>query len=161
MKLEMRYTIVLLSLVLLFGCKTKKAPIKEVPLQYREKIVERLVPVQAPADSANIVARLRCDSLNRVILTSLTELKSKGVESSLSINNGLLTYDFRTAPALSYAKVRDSIVSREVPVNVYLDKPVNFITWWQRLWIAVGKGSGVLLAILLGFFIVKSLIVQK
>jgi len=152
-----KLSIIVLLIGLCFGsCKTAKLPIKEVPLQYREKIVERLVPVAAPADSANIVALFECDSLNQVILKSLDEQKSQNVKSRFSYNAGLLRYNFATAPAISFATVRDSIVYREVAVKVPVEVKVNELTWWQRLWITIGKISAALGLIILVVFVVKS-----
>lgn len=152
-----KLSIIVLLIGLCFGsCKTAKLPIKEVPLQYREKIVERLVPVAAPVDSANITALFECDSLNRVIMKSLDEQKSQAVKSRFSYNAGLLRYNFATAPAISFAVVRDSIVYREVAVKVPVEVKVNELTWWQKLWATVGKVSATLGLIILVVLIVKS-----
>lgn len=157
----MKSTIAILSLLLILACTTAKPVVTEVPIQYREKIVERLVPVQAPADSSLITAQFECDSLNKVILKSLSELKSKNVQSGFSFDKGLLSYDLKTSPSLSYAKVKDSIVYQEVAVKVPYPVITNELTWWQKLWVKMGKGAAVIGAILIGFFIVKSRIVQK
>ena len=152
-----KLSIIVLLIGLCFGsCKTAKLPIKEVPLQYREKIVERLVPVAAPADSANITALFECDSLNRVIMKSLDEQKSQNVKSRFSYNAGLLRYNFATAPTISFATVRDSIVYREVAVKVPVEVRINELTWWQKLWITIGKVAAGLGLIILVVFIVKS-----
>jgi len=152
----MKYIIVLLSLFLFAACHTTQPVIKEVPLQYREKIVERLVPVAAPADSANITALFECDSLNQVILKSLDEQKSQNVKSRFSYNAGLLRYNFATAPAISFATVRDSIIYREVAVKVPVEVKINELTWWQKLWITIGKIAAGLGTVVLVVFIVKS-----
>jgi len=154
----MRYTIVLLSFILVIGCRSTKETQNNaiVPIQYREKIVERLVPVQAPADSANIAALFECDSLNRVIMKNLDEQKSKHTESQFSFNAGVLKYKVTTAPDISFAKVRDSIVYREVPIRVPVEVKVNYLTWWQKLWINIGKGVAGLSVIAVVVALVKS-----
>ena len=53
-----------LMAILIFGCKTQAPLINEVPIQYKERIVERLVPVTLPDDSSSIKALFECDSLN-------------------------------------------------------------------------------------------------
>jgi len=141
--------------IILTACKTTQLPV-EVPILTNVKIVERLVPVAAPADSANIVALFECDSLNRVIMKSLGEQKSKNVESRFSYKAGLLEYNFATAPSVSFATVRDSIVYREVAVKVPVEVKVNELTWWQKLWITIGKIGAALGLIILVVFIVKS-----
>ena len=148
--------LMLIALVFIVAaCKTTQLPV-EVPILTNVKIVERLVPVEAPADSANIVALFECDSLNQVIMKSLDEQKSQNVKSRFSYNTGMLRYNFATAPAISFATVRDSIVYREVAVKVPVEVKVNELTWWQKLWITIGKISAALGLIILVVFIVKS-----
>ena len=141
--------------VIVAACKTTQLPV-EVPILTNVKIVERLVPVTAPADSANIMALFECDSLNQVILKSLDEQKSQNVKSRFSYNAGLLRYNFATAPLPSFATVRDSIVYREVAVKVPVEVKVNELTWWQKLWITIGKIAAGLGTVVLVVFIVKS-----
>lgn len=121
------------SLAISFGsCRTALPPVKEVPIQYREKIVERLVPVQSPADSATIAALFECDSTNQVIMKTISEQKGKSVNSRFTFDKGLFNYNLKTAPELSYAKVKDSIVYREVAIKVPVEVKVNELTWWQK-----------------------------
>lgn len=153
----MKYIIVLLSLFLFAACHTSQPAVKEVPLQYKETIVERLVPVVSPADSANIAALFECDSLNNVIMKSFNEQKSKHVESKFSFNNGLLNYNLLTAPDTIYIKGTDITITKDVPVYINVPGPVtNILTWWQKLWITVGKCAGALGLIILVIYIIKS-----
>lgn len=116
-----------------FGaCRTALPPIKEVPIQYKEKIVERMVPVQSPADSANVIALFECDSTNQVIMKALNEQKGKSINSHFTFDKGLFNYQLKTDPQLSYAKVKDSIVYREVAIKVPVEVKVNELTWWQK-----------------------------
>jgi len=147
--------LIAISALLFASCKTAQPPVKEVPIQYREKVVERLVPVQAPADSTSIEALFRCDSLNQVIMKSLTEQKGKGT-SGFTFDKGALKYNFKTAPELSYARVKDSIVYREVAVKVPVEVPVNFLTWWQKLWLRVGQIAAALGVVAVAVYIIKS-----
>lgn len=151
-----QYLMIILIGLLFVACKTSQLPVKEVPITTNVKIVERLVPVAAPADSANIVALFECDSLNRVIMKSLDEQKGQNVKSQFSYKAGLLNYKFATAPDISFAKVRDSIVYREVAVKVPVEVKVNELTWWQKLWITFGKITAGLGIIVLVVFLVKS-----
>ena len=152
----------LVLLLALTQCRSTRIPtVTEIPIQYREKIVERLVPVQAPADSSVVTAQFRCDSLNRVILKSLSELKGKNVQSGFTFSAGVMKYDFHTSSSLSYARVKDSIIYRDVPVKVTVDKPINYLTWWQKLWVGIGKGAAIFVMIISIAAIVKNLIVMK
>jgi hypothetical protein len=128
----MRYIIVILSFLLFTACRIAKPVINEVPIQYKEKVVERLVAVQSPADSANIVALFECDSTNQVIMKAISEQKGKSVLSRFSFDKGSLNYQFKTAPTLTYTVVKDSIVYREVAIKVPVEVKVNELTWWQK-----------------------------
>ena len=141
------------------GCKsveTLHAPAVQVPIQYREKVVERLVAVQSPADSANIEALFECDSLNRVIMKTLNEQKSNNVSSRVTFAAGVMRYKLETRPDISYIPVKDSIVYREVAVQVPVEVKINVLTWWQQLWITVGKVAFGLIGLLIGYTVLKA-----
>lgn len=143
----------LLVIILMFGCKTAQVPpIKEVPIQYKEKIVERLVPVELPADSTNLLALFECDSTNKVILKELTEAKSKRIQSLFSFNDGLLKYNAKAIPDKAYVPVKDTSKEKEVPVIVNVPFEVNKLTDIQIIEIYAGR---LLLGLLLGYGIYK------
>jgi len=125
--------------VAIFGCKTQRPAIVEVPVQYKERIVERLVPVQLPADSSNFYALLECDSTNQVILKELSEEKTKRVQSQVSFNNGLLKYLTVTVRDTVFLSAKDSIIYKEIPVRVEIPVEVNKLTQWQVLQIWAGR----------------------
>lgn len=130
----------LVIIVLMMGCKTSRPLIQEVPIQYKEKIVERLIPVELPVDSANILALFECNDLNQVIMKELTEVKSKRIQSLFSFNAGQLKYNFKSALDTVYLPAKDSIVSRDVPVIVNVPGPeVNKLTKWQSTQIMAGR----------------------
>lgn len=111
---------VLVLLVLMFAsCKTQKPQYPaQVPVHTKEKVVERLVPYALPADSTTITALFECDSLNNVQLKELSELKTKGLQSDFSFNNGKLNYQLKQPPDTIYIPAKDSIVERDVPILV-------------------------------------------
>lgn len=146
----------LLLLLTLAACATTNRTAVQVPVEYREKVVERMVAVQSPADSANLLALLECDSLNRVVLKQLSEAKGSRISTSFTLDSGLLSYKLRVRPELSYAKARDSIVYREVAVSVPVETVVNRLTWWQSFWVRVGKASAALMLIGALILFVKS-----
>lgn len=141
--------------VLIVSCKVAQTPIVTVPIQYKEKIVERLVPVVNPEDSANVMALFECDSANQVILKSLSEEKSRRVESQFTYSQGQLKYGAKTKPEIIYLPAKDSIVSKDVPLYVNVPGPTtNILTWWQKTQIYAGR---VLLGFLLAFGVYKAL----
>jgi hypothetical protein len=135
----MRKLFLILAAVALFGCKTQQPAVTEVPIQYREKVVERLVPVSVPADSSALVALFACDSANQVILKDLNETKSKLIQSQFYFQAGKLKYNIKTVRDTVYVPVKDTSVSKEVPVKVEVVKEVNVLSWWQTGQIHLGR----------------------
>lgn len=94
-------------------------------------VTERLVPVYLSPDSALLTALFECDSSNQVVMKAYNELKSAGVESSLSFDNGKLDYKANAKHDTIYIPAKDSIiyVPKYVPgETVY----INRLTWWQQ-----------------------------
>lgn len=146
-KMKTGIKILVIGLVILASCKTAKQPVITVPIQYKEKIVEKLVPVKLPADSTNIMALFECDSTNQVILKELTEVKSKRIQSLFSFNDGQLKYKAKTALDTVYIPGKDIYIDRDVPVYVNVPGPeVNKLTDWQIIQIYAGR-------LLLGLFL--------
>jgi hypothetical protein len=111
---------------------------------------ERLVPVYLSPDSALLSALFECDSNNKVVMKAYNELKSAGVESSLSFDNGKLDYKANTKHDTIYIPAKDSIIYVPTPVptpvpgeTVY----VNRLTWWQQTEIYAGRLFAVILLI--------------
>lgn len=126
-------SVLLLPLLLLglASCGTpQKLPVTEVPIQYKEKIVERLVPVEIPADSAIIAALFACDSTNQVYLKELSEKKSGG-QSNSAFKDGKLTYKLIIRHDTVFVQAKDSIIYKEIPVKIPVEVRVNFLTKWQ------------------------------
>lgn len=111
----------------------------EVPIQYKERIVERLVPVKIANDSLSIKALFRCDSLNNVVMKQLTEQKSKGVSSQFTFNAGQLKYKADAAHDTIYLPAKDSIIYKEVPIKVDVPVEVNKLTQWQIIQMWAGR----------------------
>ena len=132
----------------LAGCKTAQLPaVPVVPIQYKEKIVVRLVPVVNPADSINLTALLECNEKNEVVLAQLSEEKSRRLKSNFSLSNNLFSYRAKTTIDTVYVSAKDSIIYREVPI------PVNVVveaklTAWQQTQINAGR---VLFVLLFGY----------
>lgn len=121
---------VLLLPLLLASCSTPKQLIKEVPIQYKEKVVERLVPYEVPADSSILKAWFECDSLNQVVLKQFSEQKGK-LESALNFSKGQLTYEANFIHDTIWVKSDTVYKEREVPVKVTVETEVNRLTKWQ------------------------------
>ena len=155
----MRITIIIMCLFLANSCRTAQPLTAEIPIQYKERIVERLVPVMAPADSASIAALFACDSLNRVFMQSIGERKGKSIESHFSYTAGMLRYNFLATPGKSYITVRDSIIYREVAIKVPVEVKVNELTWWQKTEIYLFRIFGLILIVVIAWGVLKSKII--
>lgn len=119
-----------LFLLALMSCGTTKHIVKEVPVQYKEKIVERLVAVPVAADSSSLEALFVCDSLNNVILKELNEAKGKA-ESGVKFTDGKLTYKLIVQHDTVYVTAKDSIIYKEIPLRVEIPTITNQLTKWQ------------------------------
>lgn len=149
----MNKAILILLIAIAISCKTAQQPLT-IPVQYKERIVERLVAVPAPSDSASLRAYLECDEHNKVILKELSEEKSKNIQSRYSLSNGVLDYHLTSHPPVAYIPVKDTFKSKEVPVPYPVETKVNYLTGWQ--WAQLWAGR-VLLTFLLLFGIYKGL----
>jgi len=146
------YLIIFLISLLFVGCKTAQTPIVTVPISYKETIVEKLIPVINPADSANIVALFECGAERQVILKQWNEEKSAHIRSLFSFKNGQLNYKATTNPDTIFIKGKDRIIEKEVPLRVEVPIEVNKITGWQWTQIYAGR---LLLGFALAFGIFK------
>ncbi|NCB82991.1 MAG: hypothetical protein EOM44_00605 [Bacteroidia bacterium] len=139
---------------LLISCKSKQSVV-EVPVKTVEKVTERLVEIQLPADSAWLTVYLECDSTNQVILRGLSERKSEGVLSDLKFTNGVLDYRAKTNAAPHKATVRDSIVYKEIPVTVEVPTVEYRQTRWQAFTSKIGNISLLLLLLFGAWKLIK------
>lgn len=106
--------------------------------------IPKLIPVQIPPDSAWLRAYLACDSNNQVIMQAFEEQKGKGIGSSLKLNNGILDFHVLFLHDTLYIPGKDSLIY--VPVEIP-GPETNVLSWWQQLWIKLGKAlsSGIAL----------------
>lgn len=147
--------IIVLSLGACSSSRKAKSNLIQVPVMEKIQVNNRLVPVYIPPDSATIKALFECDSLNNVRLKELTELKSSSATTDFTFQNNTLRYkaDFKRDSVR--VQVRDSIIEREVPVEVPVPYEVNILTGWQWFQIWLGRILGGLLLIFVGFKIAK------
>jgi hypothetical protein len=161
-------------IIVFISCGTS-ARVHEIPVRTNTVVHERLVPVALPADSAVLTALLECDSLNRVRLVEISELKSRRVESGFTLSEdkrdsgdnrdvgdaagkqALLVYRIRTVHDTVRVAARDSIVYKDVPVTVEVPVEVNVLTGWQ--WFQIWTGRIVLVLVLFGAVIILGVII--
>ncbi|MDY0104400.1 MAG: hypothetical protein RBS07_15800 [Lentimicrobium sp.] len=93
------------------GCRELQPVVKTQTVEV-EVIKERLVPVVMPADSTQLFLRLKCDSLNNVLLEEISELKSDNVTTSFKLIDNKLVYKTKTVHDTVFIPVVDTFYSK-------------------------------------------------
>lgn len=142
---------------LLFVCSCRT--IKYVPVEsYADSVVvEKLVEVQLPPDSATIRALLECDENGKVVLNWLDIANSKNAQAQLTIDSlGNLLAKMKTQPDTVYLPSKEVTVTKEVKVPYPVEKE---LTRWQHLKLLLGKWSlGIIITailIIVGWLVYK------
>jgi hypothetical protein len=138
-------------IILMAGCRS----VQMVPVETRTTVVERLVEVHTPADSAWLRAWLQCDSNYRVMLCGIDERKTSGMETSLTLSNNKLSYRVTRVSDTVYIPARDSIVVREIPLRVEIPVATNRLTGWQWFQVWTGRVLLGLLLILIFYCVIR------
>lgn len=142
---------------LFFVCSCRT--IKYVPVEsYADSVVvEKLVEVQLPPDSATIRALLECDENGKVVLNWLDIANSKNAQAQLTIDSlGNLLAKMKTQPDTVYLPSKEVTVTKEVKVPYPVEKE---LTRWQHLKLLLGKWSlGIIITailIIVGWLVYK------
>lgn len=112
--------------------------VKYVPVEGKTDsvVVEKLVEVQLPPDSAIIRALLECDENGKVVLNWLDIANSKNAQAQLTIDNlGNLLAKMRTRLDTVYLPSKEVIITKEVKVPYPIEKE---LTSWQFLKLELG-----------------------
>lgn len=127
----------LIVALLLASCKTISKEV-EVPIKTEIKVVEKVIAVPSPQDSARIFALFECDSLNQVIMSQINEEKTDNLSTKTTFNNGQLSFKVKTIRDTIYVHQTDSFIYKEKPVRIEVPVEVNKLKWWQQILIWVG-----------------------
>lgn len=106
--------------------------VKYVPVESKADsvVVEKLVEVQLPPDSATIQALLECDENGKVVLAWLDIANSRNAQAQLTIDSlGNLLAKMRTQPDTVYLPSKKVTVTKEVKVPYPVEKE---LTKWQQ-----------------------------
>ena len=129
-------------LVFFCSCRTKYVPVEG---QKDSIVVEKLVEVQLPPDSATIRALLECDENGKVVLSWLDIVNSKSAQAQLTIDSlGNLLAKMKTQPDTVYLPSKEVTVTKEVKVPYPIEKE---LTKWQKLCVNVGGWAIVIVVI--------------
>lgn len=123
----------LMCFLVICSCRTKYVPVES---KADSVVVEKLVEVQLPPDSATIRALLECDKNGKVILSWLDIANSRNAQAHLTIDSlGNLLAKMKTQQDTVYLPSKKITVTKEVKVPYSVEKE---LTRWQKLCINVG-----------------------
>ena len=116
------------------GCSHKAIPTKEIVTETVYK--DRVVNVVNPADSGRLVALLRCDSANNVIMDELSLALTDKMLADVSLDSvGRLLANFRTQVDTIRVVVTDTII-KQSDKRIEVVEVERKLNGWQRfcLW---------------------------
>lgn len=123
----------LMCLLVFCSCRTKYVPVES---KADSVVVEKLVEVQLPPDSATIRALLECDENGKVVLSWLDIANSRNAQAQLTIDSlGNLLAKMETQPDTVYLPSKEVTVTKEIKVPYPIEKE---LTKWQKLCVNVG-----------------------
>lgn len=140
-----------MCLFILCSCRT----VKYVPVESNADsiVVEKLVEVQLPPDSATIRALLECDENGKVVLNWLDIANSKNAQAQLTIDSlGNLLAKMKTQQDTVYLPSKEVTVTKEVKVPYPVEKE---LTWWQQFRLDVGGWAIMIIAITILIIIIQ------
>lgn len=143
--------LIILLTAAICSCRT----VKYVPIegQTDSVVIEKLVEVQLPPDSASIRALLECDENGKVVLNWLNIANSKNIQAQLTIDSlGNLLVKMRTQLDTVYLPSKEVVISKTEKVPYPVEKE---LTRWQQFRIDVGGWVIVILCIVILFFVIK------
>lgn len=143
-----------MCLLLVCSCKTKYVPVES---KADSVVVEKLVEVQLPPDSATIRALLECDENGKVVLSWLDIANSRNAQAQLTIDSlGNLLAKMKTQPDTVYLPSKEVTVNKEVKVPYPVEKE---LTRWQQF--RMDFGGWAIGIVIITIFVVVGRMVYK
>ena len=130
----MKWIYCFILITAIWSCRS----VKYVPIESSvdSVVVEKLVEVQLPPDSATIRALLECDENGKVVLSWLDIANSKNAQAQLTIDSlGNLLAKMKTQSDTIYKPSKEVTVTKEVKVPYPVEKE---LTRWQQLKLELG-----------------------
>lgn len=145
-----------MCMILVCSCRT----VKYIPVESKADsvVVEKLVEVQLPPDSATIRALLECDENGKVVLNWLDIANSKNAQAQLTIDSlGNLLAKMKTQSDTVYLPSKEVVVSKKEKVPYPVEKELSR---WQQMKLELGGWAfGIIIAfalIIVGWFVYRS-----
>ena len=151
-----KWVCIILLMSTICSCRS----VKYVPVESSVDsiVVEKLVEVQLPPDSATIRALLECDENGKVVLSWLDIANSKNAQAQLTIDSlGNLLAKMRTQPDTIYKPSKEVTVTKDVKVPYPVEKE---LTRWQQMKLELGGWAfGIIITaalVIVGWLVCKS-----
>ena len=151
-----KWVCIILLTSAIWSCRS----VKYVPVENSADsvVIEKLVEVQLPPDSATIRALLECDENGKVVLSWLDIANSKNAQAQLTIDSlGNLLAKMRTQPDTVYLPSKEVTVTKKEKVPYPVEKE---LTRWQQMKIELGGWAfGIIITaalIIVGWLIYRS-----
>lgn len=140
------YMLIILLASTIWSCRS----VKYIPVEGQKDsvVIEKLVEIQLPPDSATIRALLECDENGRVVLNWLDIANSKNAQAMLTIDSlGNLLAKMRTQPDTVYLPSKEVTIAKEVKMPYPVEKE---LTWWQQMKLGLwGLAFGIIIVCIL------------
>ena len=129
-----KWVCIILLILTICSCRSVKyAPVES---SVDSIVVEKLVEVQLPPDSATIRALLECDENGKVVLSWLDIANSKNAQAQLAIDSlGNLLAKMRTKPDTVYLPSKEVTVTKKEKVPYPVERE---LTRWEKFRLDVG-----------------------
>lgn len=146
-----RFLTTMILIINMTGCKSSTPLIREVPVSNAVEIREHVVKIPV-SDSALVSMLLECSEDNQVLIKRLSEHTTYG--SDIVVNEWsdslIKALEIRfTSHSNAIVKVKDSLIYKEKPVIVEVEKEVNRLKWYQQLLMWTGAVLGCILMVVL------------
>ena len=132
-----KYILIILLTSAIWSCKS----VEYVPVESGTDsvVIERLVEVPLPPDSATIRALLECDEHGRVVLRWLDIANSRNAQAQMTIDSlGNLLAKMRTLQDTVYLPAKEVVVSKKEKVPYPVERE---LTRWEQFRMDVGGWS--------------------
>ncbi|WP_139265221.1 hypothetical protein [Bacteroides ihuae] len=131
---------IILTLALLYSCRTAKQTSTSTETKYDSIVVEKLVPYALPEDSVKIRALLECDKNGKVVLKWFDEEHSKRMKLKFSLDSlgNLLTTAKAEADTVYLPQTTINVGKKSVSQSVVTVPVEKKLSWWQTTLIWTG-----------------------
>lgn len=152
-------TIVIAISLLIACCPTRKiittAEIQRDSITIKEVIRDTIVQIRQ--DSSAIEMLLECDSVGKVRMKELISYRSgdRTPPPKVIIRENILYAESKVDSMNVYLSMKDRYTEAVVAKKEIIVQQVNVLSWWQTLWVWIGKISAGVIFVVVAWRIFK------